>query len=77
LADFNHDGHLDFAASGVAASAVTVYTGDGAGHLTAASQLPVTPFPQSPAVADFNRDGKPDLAVPGPGNMSILLNQTA
>jgi hypothetical protein len=76
IADFNRDGHLDVAVSAVAANAVTVYAGDGAGHLAVAGQLPVTPLPQSPAVADFNHDGKPDLAVPGPGNLSILLNQS-
>jgi hypothetical protein len=76
MADFNRDGHLDVAVSGVAANAVTVYAGDGFGHLTVAGQLAVTAFPQSPAVADFNRDGRPDLAVPGPNNVSILLNQS-
>jgi len=55
-----------------------VFPGTGDGTLQARSDFG-TPFnPSALAVGDFNRDGRPDLAVTnyGAGNVSILLNDS-
>jgi hypothetical protein len=41
-----------------------------------AGRLAVTDLPQTPVVADFDRDGRPDIAVAGPGQLSVLRNIT-
>jgi hypothetical protein len=76
VADFNLDGKPDVAVVGFNASDpggyVTILLGDGAGGLTAtASQLSVGPYP-SIVAADFNQDGRPDLAV-STGSSSATL----
>jgi len=63
-ADFNGDGHLDFAtANSGTASELVVYLGDGQGglHLNGTVALPAGPF--GIASADFNHDGRADLVV--------------
>lgn len=77
-ADFNNDGKQDFATSSSAAgSMLEVALGDGNGGFTkkSVSSFGVTQ-PFAIATADFNNDGKLDLAVtqPGNGKISILLN---
>jgi len=76
IADFDGDGHGDVAFP--SANLIDVYYGDGAGHFTGPSTFAAGTFPQSLAVGDFNRDGKPDLAVGVVGFMGqgvqILLN---
>jgi hypothetical protein len=67
---------LDVAVSAVGSSVVTVYAGDGAGGLTEAGRLAVTHQPQTPVAADVDRDGRTDIAVPGVGALSVLLNRT-
>jgi hypothetical protein len=74
LADFDSDGDLDVAVSGVVESRVAVYANDGAGHLVDAGRVRVASAPQTPAVADFDGDGRPDLAVPGARALSVLRN---
>ncbi|HEX8633183.1 MAG TPA: Calx-beta domain-containing protein [Pyrinomonadaceae bacterium] len=72
-ADFNRDGNDDLAVinaesavlEGFGASSVSVFLGDGAGRMSAA---PAIQFQDgmsltSIVTADFNNDGKPDLAV--------------
>ncbi len=78
VADFNGDGKLDLAVTSWGADTVTVLLGSGTGGFTAApgSPFPVGQDPESVAVGDFNRDGRPDLAVAGffDGSLTVLLN---
>ena len=67
-ADFNHDGNVDFAVvqtdyvvSG--SGSVQVFLGKGDGTFQAPLEIPAPLGAFSLAVADFNGDGKPDLAV--------------
>jgi hypothetical protein len=77
--DFNGDGKLDFVKSNYANSDVSVLLGNGAGGLTLAPGSPTAFAGGSQtvavAVADFNSDGKEDLAVCnyGSNTVSILL----
>ncbi|HEU4402577.1 MAG TPA: VCBS repeat-containing protein [Candidatus Polarisedimenticolia bacterium] len=66
--DFNRDGNVDLVTASLTGNTVSVLQNTGAapsvsflmgGKVT----LPVGSFPQALVVADFNRDGKPDLAV--------------
>jgi YD repeat-containing protein len=78
--DFNQDGKLDLAVTnsgGLGAGTVTILLGNGDGTFAQASGSPITvgEMPVSIAVADFNGDGKPDLAVVNEngGTVTILL----
>jgi len=81
VGDFNGDGKLDLAlvSDGLqgGAAGVTILLGNGDGTFTpsAASPIPAGNAPDAIAVADFNGDGKLDLAVVNNGgnNISILL----
>jgi hypothetical protein len=77
-ADFNNDGKLDLAIANFGGNTVTLLLGNGDGTFTPASSSPyptgVGPF--QIAAADFNGDGKLDLAVANQdGTVSILLQQ--
>jgi hypothetical protein len=68
VGDFNRDTKLDFAVSNAGSGTVGIFLGNGNGQFTQASGSPITlggisPYPESLAVADFNLDGSPDLAV--------------
>jgi uncharacterized protein (TIGR03437 family) len=83
---FNDDTILDLAVANQGDNTVTVLLGDGVGGFVEGAYNPFTPATGSPfmagttpvaiAVADFNGDGKPDLAVADKGNNSVtvLLN---
>src|SRR3954462_10447506 len=64
-ADFDGDGHLDFAAAnfGSAPHDVSVWYGDGHGGFGRPEFLVVGAGPFSIAPGDVNHDGHPDLAV--------------
>jgi len=80
-ADFNKDGNLDLAVANSGDGTVTILLGDGHGGFTPALGSPISGFngPNSIAVADFNNDGKLDLAVSngndsaGSASVAILL----
>jgi len=73
-----------FASSGggivsTAANSVAIFLGNGDGTFGSRSDIPVGVSPISIAVADFNADGHPDLAVANEGSnsVSILLGAAA
>ena len=78
-ADFNNDGKLDIAIASTGSNNVTLLLGNGDGTFTeaASSPYPVGQVPSALAAADFNNDGKLDLAVANSssGSISILLQQ--
>jgi hypothetical protein len=80
-ADFNGDGILDLAVSNVATpkpSFVSVFLGNGDGTFRNPVSFGVGVSPWQLVAADFNGDGKPDIATinGGDSTISILLNTT-
>ncbi|MBP7937827.1 MAG: VCBS repeat-containing protein [Phycisphaerae bacterium] len=78
--DLNDDGHLDLAVAywgtwngtTYAGPGVTVLINQGGGLFTSAN-YPTGDRPESVAIADFNEDGKPDLATADAGSQSLSL----
>lgn len=80
--DFNHDGKNDLAVTNHSSNGVSILLGDGKGAFATPVTYSVSSgatggATRSIAVADFNGDGKSDLAVaidpfPSPGGVSIL-----
>jgi hypothetical protein len=77
MADFNGDGNQDLAIANLNSSNVEILLGDGKGNFNEAKNAPVAVGnqPTSVATADFNGDGKADLAVTNgsDGTVTILL----
>jgi hypothetical protein len=78
-ADFNRDRKVDVAAANYGDGTVTLLLGDGSGTFTPASSSPygVGGGPYQMVAADFNVDGKLDLAITNltDGTVSILMQQ--
>ena len=64
-ADLNGDGHPDIVTTNLDGDSVTVLLGDGRVdfHEAPGSPFRTAPAPWEVAIADVNRDGKPDLAI--------------
>jgi hypothetical protein len=77
VGDFNGDGKPDLAVTNyndLAEGTVSILFGVGNGAFEAPVNYPTGKHPQSIAVGDFNRDGKPDLAITQyEGAVAILL----
>lgn len=76
--DFNADGKADLAVAnaGIGYDSLSVLLGDGSGSFAAAVNFSVGATPTSITSADFNADGKADLASSNfhDNNVSVLLN---
>jgi Bacterial Ig-like domain (group 3)/FG-GAP-like repeat/Abnormal spindle-like microcephaly-assoc'd, ASPM-SPD-2-Hydin len=75
--DFNGDGKVDLAVANNGSKTISILLGNGSGGFTPAS-TPTLSDPNEPyalAVADFNRDGKLDIASVGTlsNNLSVFL----
>ncbi|MGB9148401.1 MAG: chitobiase/beta-hexosaminidase C-terminal domain-containing protein [Acidobacteriaceae bacterium] len=73
--DFNGDGNPDLAVANANDLTVSIELGNGDGTFAAAAQSPIalTCEPLAVAVADFNSDGKEDLAVETGCGVTVLL----
>ena len=85
VADFNGDGKLDIAVTDTQNGIVQIFTGNGDGTFNAgptfATDTAASPNPVGIVTADFNGDGKPDLAIinnhgspASTANVGILIN---
>lgn len=80
VADMNGDGKPDFITSNYGANAVGVFIGNGNGTFQAMTTFSTSAgsSPYGPAVADVNKDGKPDVLTANIANytLGVLLNAT-
>lgn len=81
VGDFNGDGFQDLVATNYGGplqqGELALFLGDGTGSFAAATLIDVGSSPTSVAVADFNGDGKADIACTNYGDdtLSVLLGQ--
>ncbi|HEX5412102.1 MAG TPA: FG-GAP-like repeat-containing protein [Terriglobia bacterium] len=76
VADFNNDGNPDFATVQQVTNAASVFLGNGDGNFAKEIQVPISTNQSYGSIftADFNKDGKADLAASiNGGAISILL----
>ena len=84
VGDFNGDGLQDLAVANGGSppyqsdGSISVLLGTGDGSFTAVQTIAAGDTPASIAIADFNGDGRPDLAVANfrSNNVSVLINNT-
>lgn len=78
VADFNLDGKADLAVANGGSNNLTILSGNGMGGFTATTGSPIAVGmgPVTVVAQDFNRDGRPDLAVTNvdSNNLMIFLN---
>jgi hypothetical protein len=75
-ADFNHDGHMDWAVANGGSNNIWIYLGKGDGTAQIPTIIPLTgTAPVSLAAVDMNHDGKLDLVVAeaDSGSVGVLL----
>ena len=73
--DFNGDGHRDLSVVNTSTDKVSVVFGVGNGSFGTVTSYTTNVQPNSVGIGDFNRDNKPDLAIPtffGTGGFSAL-----
>jgi len=84
VGDLNHDGRQDLvvadsglSSQGTHSNTVAILLGTGAGGFSPASFITVTAGPLGVALADFNKDSRPDVAVTNSstGQVSLLLGK--
>jgi hypothetical protein len=73
VADFNRDGHLDFAVANSISNTVSVFLGNGDGTFQAAHNYDTGIEPVSVAVGDFKGDGVLDLVVANRNDSSVSV----
>jgi hypothetical protein len=75
LGDFNGDTKLDVAVTNPASSIILIFLNDGAGGLLVPGSISLvsTTLPNSVATADFNGDGKLDLATANNSSSTTVL----
>src|SRR5205814_142637 len=78
IADFNHDGHADFATASRDANEVRIYLGRGDGTFAVPKHVALSGGPVRPIAVDVNNDSRVDLVVNGlnGGSFSVALNTT-
>jgi hypothetical protein len=77
VADFNHDGLPDIAATYLEDNSVRVLTGNGGGNFNTAAVYPVGKQPYWVATGDLNNNGYSDLVTANTGDntVSVLMNK--
>jgi len=77
IADMNGDGNVDLVIANHQSPYITILLGDGKGSFRSSPGSPVdahsTPHPHGVAVADFNRDGRPDVVTDSWGTNQVEL----
>ena len=77
VGDLDGDGNLDVIATNPLQASISVFLGSPDGTLAAAVNLPVgisgAAEPYSAAIADFDGDGKPDVAIADSGSQTIIV----
>jgi uncharacterized protein (TIGR03437 family) len=76
IGDFDGDGNPDIAYAGSGGSEISIFIGNGDGTFRGAVNFPAGSSPQALVAAEFNGDGRTDLAVTNGSSVQILLGAT-